>query len=148
MLRHHSCLSHRNNFKINKKMKLLKIFRLAVIAVTISLLGITSGHAQQKMTPDQRVQMRMDKMKTELSLTDDQVSKIKPILMDAQQKMTALRNSGGDPESMKAQRKTIMADSDKQVTALLTTDQQQKYNTMKSQMKQKGMQGGGGQPGE
>jgi len=49
---------------------------------------------------------------------------------------------------MKTQRKTIMTDSDKQVTALLNPDQQQKWNTMKAQMKQKGMQGGGGQPGE
>ena len=129
-------------------MKLLKIFRIAFIAVAISLLGITNGHAQQKMSPDQRVQMRIDKMKTELNLSDDQMSKIKPVLMDAQEKMMALRKSGGDPETMKTQRKTIMMDSDKQITALLNPDQQQKYNTMKAQMKEHRMQNGGGQPGE
>jgi Spy/CpxP family protein refolding chaperone len=129
-------------------MKLLKIFRVSIIAVTISLLGTFSTQAQQKMSPDQRVQMRIDKMKAELSLSDDQISKIKPILMDAQQKMMAMRNSGGDPETMKTQRKSIMIDSDKQITALLNPDQQQKYNTMKAQMKEHRMQGGGGQPGE
>jgi len=129
-------------------MKLLKIFRIAIVAVTISLTGITVGHAQQKMSPDQRVQMRIDKMKTELNLSDDQISKIKPILMDAQQKMMDMRKSGADPEAMKTQRKSIMMDSDKQITALLNPEQQQKYNTMKAQMKQRGMQNGGGQPGE
>ncbi len=129
-------------------MKVLRIFQIATISAGLTLTGISAVHAQGRMTPEQRTQNQLDKMKTELSLTDDQVAKIKPILSDRQAQMMKLRNDGADPSTMKAQRKTIMQDADKKITAILTPDQIQKYKDMKSKAKANKPNGGMQQPGE
>lgn len=119
------------------------------MAVAIFFSGITLANAQQKMTPDQRLQKRLDRMKTQLNLTDGQVAQITPILMNAQQKMMDLHNSGADREAMKTQRRAIASDSNNQIIALLNPDQQQKYKAMKEEMKEKRMQkAGAAGPGE
>jgi Spy/CpxP family protein refolding chaperone len=65
-----------------------------------------------------------------LNLTADQKAKITPIVADRQQKLQALR-AGTDPKRVKAQNaKAIFQDSDKQINAVLTPDQQKTYKEM------------------
>src|ERR1022692_2973303 len=132
-------------------MKLLKKLQILILGLALSGKAFFSANAQQKMTPDQRVAARVQKMKDNLNLTPDQVGKITTIYSDAQQKMTALRNSGADPASTMQQRKEINKNAETQVSALLTPEQITKWKAMKEQMKSRRMQqggapGGGGQP--
>jgi len=112
-------------------MKPFKIFQIASICIGISVAGVTVSHAQGRMTPEQRVQNKLDKMKSELNLSDDQVGKLKPIMIKEQEEMMKLRNNGTDPETMKTERKKIASEYQKQITAVLTPEQQQKLKTMK-----------------
>ncbi len=131
-------------------MKVFRIFQIAAICAGLTISGVSGAYAQGRMTPEQKVQNQLDKMKAELSLTDDQAAKIKPILSNRQAQMMQLRNAGADPETMKAQRKTIMQDSEKQIAGILTPEQLQKYKIIKSQMKPNRAPNGGDmqQPGE
>jgi Spy/CpxP family protein refolding chaperone len=64
------------------------------------------------------------------SLTDDQKAKIGDILAKAQKDMQALRDGGGDPQSNMAAMQEINAGMRKDIRAVLTPDQQTKFDAM------------------
>ena len=85
-------------------------------------------------SPDQVVAM----MSSKLSLTDDQKTKITPIIADRQQKMKALKADTSMRKMKKAREaKSIMDDSDKKIEAVLTAEQKPKYEQMEAEMKEK-----------
>ena len=89
---------------------------------------------------DQHLQMLSEK----LNLTDDQKAKLKPILQDQIQQMKAVReDSSLSQEQKRAKMKSIHESSHDQINAVLTPEQQAKFEQMrKEQMeKHKGMQG-------
>ena len=91
------------------------------------------------MTSDQRV-ARID---TAVGpLTDDQKTKIKAIYDADQKKMTDMRTAQ-DPDMM-TKMQAMRTDENKQIRALLTPDQQTKFDAMPQG---RGGRGGGGAPG-
>ena len=79
----------------------------------------------------------MEKLKTDLNLTQDQVDKIKPILEDRRQKMMALRQDAtlsGEQKRDKA--KDILQSSNEQIKAILTPDQAKKFEDIMQQMRE------------
>jgi periplasmic protein CpxP/Spy len=65
-------------------------------------------------------------LQQQLGLTDDVTAKVKAIFTDGTAKMQALRQSGGSREDMMA----IRSDETTKVKALLTPDQQTKYDAL------------------
>jgi periplasmic protein CpxP/Spy len=93
------------------------------------------GHRMMQ-TPEQRLQM----MTKQLTLTSDEQAKIKPILEDEQKKTSDLRSDSTLSREDRFQKmQQIRQDSSKQIRALLTTDQQKKYDQMEEEQ-QKHMQ--------
>jgi protein CpxP len=93
-------------------------------------------------SPDEVVKI----LDSKLSLSDDQKSKITPIIVDRQQKMKAiLADTSSRPMQQRRKAKQILSDSDKKINAILTSDQQQKYaqaeQQIQEQMKQRMQQG-------
>jgi hypothetical protein len=75
-------------------------------------------------SPEEVVGILADK----LSLSDDQKSKIAPIIADRQQKLKAiLADTSSRPMQQRRKAKEVLSDSDKKINAILTSDQQQKY---------------------
>ena len=73
-----------------------------------------------------------------LTLTADQQSKLKPIIADRNQQVTALYNeASGDPKTTTSRWKAIMAEADTKILAILTDDQKPKYADWKVQQQQK-----------
>ena len=90
---------------------------------------------------DQHLQMLSEK----LNLTDDQKAKIKPILQDQMRQMKAVHEDTSLSEEQKrAKMKSIHESSHDQINAVLTPEQQAKFEQMrKEQMeKHKGMKEG------
>jgi protein CpxP len=92
------------------------------------------------MTP----QAELDRLTKELNLTKDQQDKIKPILEDQQKQMQALRE---DTSTSMEDRMPKMRDIRKthvdQIRAILTSDQQAKFDDMqKKMMERRGGPGG------
>jgi periplasmic protein CpxP/Spy len=80
------------------------------------------------------VQEGLQKLATQLQLTDDQKAKIKPLL---QEQYTQLKSVHDDTslsdEQKKAKMKAIHQDYHSQIQAVLTPEQQKKYAAMKEQ---------------
>jgi Spy/CpxP family protein refolding chaperone len=103
----------------------------------------------QAGAPPQGRGMRMDpnrqleRLTQELSLTSDQQEKIKPVLLERQQKMQALmQNQSLSEEDRRAQMRTIMEGSNNSIKANLTDDQKQKFDAMQQQRMRRGGPGG------
>jgi ribosomal protein S13 len=107
-------------------MKKILVFALMV------MLGLGSAFAQQQRDPAQMLQRQVDRMKEALSLTDDQVAKITPILKDVQEKQFAafkkMREAGGsfDRDKMMADRKKMNDEVDAKIKPILKADQVKK----------------------
>jgi periplasmic protein CpxP/Spy len=91
------------------------------------------GGGMGRMTSDQRVE-RLD---TAVTLTADQKTKVKAIYDADQKKMEDMR-SAQDPDMM-TKMQAMRADENKQIRALLTPEQQTKFDAMPQ-----GRRGGGG----
>lgn len=84
-------------------------------------------------TPEEAV----TRMSGKLNLTDDQKTKITPIVAARQTQMRALMADTSGRRMQKARKaKSIMSDSDKKIETILTSDQKKIYAEMKEQMKE------------
>ena len=99
----------------------------------ITLLLINPGRlAAQNENKADKEKQRMEKLKTDLGLTDDQVKKVQDIETDSKTKMKALResNKDGDMEAIRPQMQAIKKDKEDKLSAVLTKDQMAKYKEM------------------
>ncbi len=102
--------------------------KILVFALMI-MLGLGSAFAQRGGTPEERLQRQVDQLKEALSLTPDQITKITPILKEAQEKQAAefakMREAGGnfDREKMRADREKAQAETDAKIKPILKADQ-------------------------
>ena len=114
-------------------------------AVLLASSGSTLLHAQttdapatrQAPKPDQALKMYTEK----LGLTEDQKTRLKPIIADRRQQMMDLRDdtSVQGRDKMKKM-KSVMEASDKRINAVLTPDQQKKYAELEAQQHEKMME--------
>jgi protein CpxP len=96
---------------------------------------------QRGMNPERQLAM----MQQQLSLTDDQTAQIRQILTDASGKMDALRaNTALAQDDLRAQMMTLRQGVQAKVRAVLTPDQQTKYDAMQASMRQRRGAGGDG----
>ena len=80
-----------------------------------------------------------------LKLTDDQQTKIKPILAERDEKMKALRaDDSMEMQDRMSKMMKIRTDTDSKINAVLTDDQKTEYAKMNEEMRQR--RGGGGPP--
>jgi Cu/Ag efflux protein CusF len=122
-------------------MKRILLFALMV------MLGLGSAIAQQRgnFDPAKMLLRQVDEMTKALNLTPDQVTKITPILKNAQEKQRAqmqkMREGGGnfDREKMRAERQKMMAETDAKIKPILKGDQVKKLEAFR-QDQQKRMQ--------
>lgn len=97
------------------------------------------GGRGMRMDPNRQ----LERMTRELNLTSDQQEKIKPVLLERQQKMQALmQNQSLSQEDRRAQMRTIMEGSNNSIKANLTDDQKQKFDAMQQQRMRRGGPGG------
>jgi len=98
--------------------------------------GAGEGHGRAMgMNPD----AMLEHMSTELNLTDDQKTKIKPILEEQSKQMQDLRqNTSTSEQDRRAKMKQIHENTMSQVRAILTSDQQKKLDEMMSQHGERG----------
>jgi len=122
-----------------------KLFLALILSVAVSVSmwaqssstdqNQTSGtsapewHGRKMPSPDQQLQH----MTKALNLTADQQAKIKPILEDRQQKMSALMQDNSlSREDRRAKFHEIGSSSREQIRAILTPDQQKTMDEMRA----------------
>jgi periplasmic protein CpxP/Spy len=139
--------------------------RRAVLAVCLASLGMGAGQmlaqdaapqtpSQQgeagqpggRPSMDQMVDRQMQHLTQALSLSSDQQTQIRPILKDQMTQMMALRqDTQTAPADKRDQMTKIRTDAQSKIRAVLTSDQQTKYDAMMAQQQQHmGQRHGGG----
>lgn len=102
------------------------------LPLLLLLLAATPAHPQDSKLPTtDRV---IDRMAAKLSLTADQTEKIRPILIERQQKLRDLRAESGRARQKLRKAKDILDASDKQINPILTPDQRKSYQQMEEEM--------------
>lgn len=153
----------KNNFKIVSK----KLIIAALLVVSISSFAQDQtkpekkGQQRERQTPEQRTQNQLDKLTTELSLNTQQQEQIKPILVEQNAKMEAMRaqRMGGNAKEMtseerdafRAKRQEDKKATDAKLQAILTPDQFKKMKDIEKVNMEKmreGRQARGNQPQE
>jgi periplasmic protein CpxP/Spy len=93
------------------------------------------------MDPDRQLQH----LTSELNLTSDQQTQIKPLLVERQQKMQALfQDQSVAPEDRRTQARSIMEHARDSIKAVLNDDQKTKFDAMQNRMRHNGQGGGPG----
>jgi len=98
------------------------------------------GGPRQRMTVEERVA----DLKTQLSLSADQVTKVTALLQKQQDSTRALREKyGDDREGMRAEMGKVREQTDRDISTLLTDTQRKKYDEIVAQ-RQQGRRDGSG----
>lgn len=122
-------------------MKCINIKSVTVMGfMAVFMLISASLFAQDKSqhkSPEERAKMMSDKMKTELTLTDEQYQKVQAINLDFSTKASAIKKEGGDKTSWMEKMKPLEDERTKSFKEVLTPDQFTKFESMKNDMKGK-----------
>lgn len=119
------------------------------LVLFVAVMAMSSVFAQPGGDPAARLQREIEGLTTELGLSKDQVTKITPIVTEAQNKQreefTKMRESGSfDRDKMMELRNKMQAETDKQLKAVLTPEQGIKleaYRKKQAEERAKRMQG-------
>ena len=126
-----------------------KLFLSAVVG--IATFSTVSLHAQAPVPPPVQSQTgeptkgggkggdkaakgkeKLDKLKTDLSLTDDQAKKVQDIMMEQREKMKGMKDDTALTKEQKMEKmKAGRAEVDAKISALLTPEQKAKWDAMK-----------------
>ncbi|HLF19922.1 MAG TPA: hypothetical protein VI704_03955 [Bacteroidota bacterium] len=102
--------------------------------VVVAQQGQGRGQGRAMMSPEDRVKQ----LKEQLTLTDDQTTKVQKIFEENQKKMTDMRASyQGDFDGMRAAMQLMQAKQDSTIEKLLTADQLKKYEGVKKERQQR-----------
>ncbi len=120
-----------------------KFFNRTAVAALAACIGIFSANqalAQQtkatQKTPQERAKILTDKMKQDLSLTDQQYQSVYNINVKYAQKTDSVLNKTALDKRQKLKtEKTFLTSKDKELKAILTSDQYSKLQQEKKEMK-------------
>jgi periplasmic protein CpxP/Spy len=117
---------------MNKKLIVALGFFVASFAVRIETATAQDGRreAQQNQTPEQKTDNQLQRMTKALSLSADQATQVKPILMELNQKRDAMRDATDKRAAMKEMRDFVMG-QDEKMKKILSSEQYTKYEDMK-----------------
>jgi periplasmic protein CpxP/Spy len=120
-----------------KKSSLIKIVIGCLLMVFISTLGFAQQSAQA------RTEKQVQKLKTELQLTDDQTAKVQVATEKRMSQMDAIKENRGNKENRKenmGKLKTIMDEYDASMKSILTPEQFTKFEEIREDKKEKFME--------
>ncbi len=95
---------------------------------------------QRGMDPERRVEM----MQRRLELNDSQTAQVRQIFKESRAQMEAMRaNASMAPEDRRAQMMTLHQGEQSRIRAVLTQEQQAKFDAMRERMRERRADGGG-----
>jgi len=113
--------------------------RFLLVAVTSALGFVIAGgiaFAQRGNRQPPSVDEQIKRLADRLNLSDDQQSKIKPILEDQRQQMGALREDTSlSREDRMSKMRSIRESTTSKISAILNDDQKKQYEAMQQEMR-------------
>jgi Spy/CpxP family protein refolding chaperone len=132
-------------------MKINKISLMAAMAlgglVACSTMAIAQDAKDGKKKDGKRgpsVEQRLDRMTEELKLTDDQKPKVKAVLEDSAKKRQEMFSDSSVPREQRREKmQALMDEESKQIKAILTPEQGEKWDKMRADFRKNRPPGGG-----
>src|SRR5262245_41337688 len=130
-------------------MRTSKLSLIAALALGGFLAGNTTGWAQSTNAPAHKprrdaVHQRVDRMATELKLTDDQKSKVTSLFEAEAKKQREIASDTSVPKEQRRSKMTALRDEqNKKLKEILTPDQFEKWEKMRQQFRPRRADGGG-----
>lgn len=128
-------------------MKMYACLRVSALAALILIAGTAVGLAQNQKKggdPDQMADRQVAAMKDRLKLTDDQVPKVKTIILDGMKKQRDIMAKYGPPQQgqpmsddARAEIRKLQQERQKNLADVLTKDQMDEYQKMMSERQKK-----------
>jgi len=111
-------------------------------ALLIALTGLRVAAQTETSTLDPetkaKVQEKLQHISSELNLTDDQKTQLKPILQSEVQQLQAVKNDTSlSPDQKQAKATEIHGSFKSQMSGILTPDQQKKLASMREESQEK-----------
>jgi len=122
-------------------MRIYKYTLVAALALGTLLVCTNAGYAQQEKQGKKgrgvSVEQQIQRMDTELKLTDAQKSKLTPLFEGQRKKMQELRSDTSlSQEDRREKFRTMREENDKKLKEILTPDQWEKWQKSRQQMMQ------------
>ena len=114
---------------------------LLTCCLLAGIVTVSLAQGGRNFDPEQRAKQ----LKKQLSLTDEQTTKITAIYKEQMTKMDSIRNAGnGDRQAMRGAMMPLMTATNDKVKAVLTAEQAEAYEKMQRERMERMRQGGGG----
>lgn len=123
---------------------------LIICGLLLSMITFANaqGGGRQMGTPEERAAKALTMLTEKLTLTPDQQTKVKAILLDQNTQVAKAREEAGDDrQAARAKMMKIMEDNNGKINALLTDDQKKTYAAYLEERKAAMQNRGGGQGG-
>lgn len=115
----------------------MKKLILSAVATVFAISSFAQDGAKVKKTPEEVATKRADKLKTELTLSDEQRSKVYTILLDNTTKVRAVKEKyPNDKKAAKAEIKPLRETCDASIKSVLTPEQVTKWEQLKKEKKE------------
>jgi protein CpxP len=121
---------------------------LIICGLLFSMVTFASaqGGGRQMGTPEERAAKTLTMLTEKLTLTADQQTKVKAILLEQNTQLTKAREEAGeDRQASRAKMMKVMEDNNAKINGLLTDDQKKTYATYLEERKAAMQNRGGGQ---
>jgi protein CpxP len=120
-----------------KKLNLSLVVMLIFGLFAVNSYAQTSDRTKTKKTPEQKAEKMAKKMQEKLSLSDDQYRQVYDLALSTVNQRASLKSNGSDKETRKAEMKSLLEKQQLQLKTILSSDQWTKWETLKSEMKNK-----------
>jgi hypothetical protein len=118
-----------------KKRFLMRVF----IAGTLLIFASTASFSQSSKSPEERAKQQTEKMKSSVSLNENQYDKVYQVNLEFTKKMDDLRNQQGSKEDKKESFRKIREQKKQALSTILSQEQMEKLKAMhKEHQHQKG----------
>ncbi len=126
------------------RMMLAGVVGLAAVGALATPAQAQQRQRQRGMDPEQR----MEKLKQELELTEDQVTAVEAIFAEHDERRGEIFESRSEDrramrEQMREQMQALQDEMDRELAKVLTAEQMQELQELREQMRQRFRQGGG-----
>ena len=116
----------------------MKKLLLSMIALLLLIGGTVCAQnpGGQRRTPEERLKMQVDAVKTALVLTDEQTAKVTVILASTAKQTDSIRtaNQGGDRTAMMGLMKPFTDARDAKIKVILTPEQAKVFEEKKAEL--------------
>ncbi|MBN8569769.1 MAG: hypothetical protein J0M18_09060 [Ignavibacteria bacterium] len=119
--------------KLNLTLAVMLIFGL----FAVNSYAQNSDQPKTKKTPEQKAEKMAKKMQEKLSLSDAQYKSVYDLALNTINQRASLKANGSDKETRRAEMKSLMEKQESQLKTILSSDQWTKWESLKSEMKNK-----------